>query len=119
MLAGIAALVAWAATRERPTGFLEIGVSSTGEVKLREHEPHNGHGSGSADFSVTPSLRVSFASPWLISLRRGTMLILIWPDSLPRSIFRQLWVHLRWGRAVPSDDGQESARTNSGKSTYR
>lgn len=98
MLAVLAGLVTWAITRRRPIGSFEIGVSPTGEIKLRQNEP--------PDSAAEPPLHVSFAAPWLISLRRGTMLIPVWPDSLPRSVFQQLWVHLRWGRAVPKKNDQ-------------
>ena len=74
---------------------------------LREHD--------ASDSSEAVAVEMTFASPWLISLRRGTMLVAIWPDSLPPSAYRQLWVHLRWGRAMPSDDRgrQPSNRANS------
>ncbi len=99
-LAGIAGLAAWLTTRARAGGPFEVGVSSLGEIRLRERDPALPEASGSAAASV------AFAAPWLISLRRGTMLLAIWPDSLPRSTYRRLWVHLRWGRAMPSDDRQ-------------
>ena len=31
-------------------------------------------------------------------------------DSLPQSTYRQLWVHLTWGRAMPIDDDRRAAR---------
>lgn len=97
-LAGVVAVVGGAAARARSAGSFEIGVSAMGTLELRERVP-------GAAVSAMP-LSVSFAAPWLISLRRGTMLIPIWPDCLPPSVFRQLWVHVRWGRAAPSDDEQ-------------
>jgi hypothetical protein len=68
-----------------------------------------------SDWSESVTVKMAFAAPWLISLRRGTMLVAIWPDSLPQSTYRQLWVHLRWGRAMPSDDRgtQPNNRANS------
>jgi hypothetical protein len=105
LLAGIAGLAAWAATRGRASGPFEVGVSSLGEIRLRERDP------AAADVSEAapvPPVHIVFASPWLISLRRGTMLIPIWPDSLPQSTYRRLWVHLRWGRAMPSDDDRRT-----------
>ena len=97
LVAGVAGLTAWAATRRRGGGPFEVGVSSLGEIRVRECDP------AVSDIPAAAAVRVVFASPWLISLRRGTMLIPIWPDSLPQSIYRQLWVHLRWGRAMPDD----------------
>ena len=97
-LAGVAAaLAAWVSSRRRTAGPFEIGVSSMGEIKLRERDRPDG------DALIAVPARVAFASPWLISLRRGTISVAIWPDSLPQSTYRQLWVHLRWGRAMPSD----------------
>ncbi len=97
------------AMRPRTGGSLEVGVSSLGEIKLRERDASNIDVSGPGS---VPTIHVAFASPWLISLRRGTMLIAIWPDSLPQSTYRQLWVHLRWGRAMPSDDDRRAAPNN-------
>ncbi len=113
-LAGVAAgLAAWVWSRLRTGGPFEIGVSSLGEIKLRERDPPD------ADASMAVPTRVAFASTWLISLRRGTMLVAIWPDSLPQSTFRQLWVHLRWGRAMPSDDARRATPTNRANSMDR
>jgi hypothetical protein len=106
LLAAVAALAAWAATRGRVGGGFEVGVSSLGEIKLRECDP------ALSDVSEATTVRVAFASPWLISLRRGTMLIPIWPDSLPQSTYRQLWVHLRWGRAMPSNSDRQTTPAN-------
>ncbi len=100
VLATVVGVVGWVVVRERAAGSFEIGVSAIGTVELRECAP-----TGGAAVSGMP-LSVSFAAPWLISLRRGTMLIPIWPDCLPPSVFRQLWVHVRWGRAGQSDDEQ-------------
>jgi hypothetical protein len=96
LLACAGGLGAWVAMRPRTSRHVEIAVSSLGKVMLRDRD--------ASDSSDSISVRVAFASPWLISLRRGTMLVTIWPDSLPQSTYRQLWVHLRWGRAMPSDD---------------
>jgi len=96
LLACAGGLGAWVAMRPRTSRHVEIAVSSLGEVMLRNRD--------ASDASDSISVRMAFASPWLISLRRGTMLVTIWPDSLPQSSYRQLWVHLRWGRAMPSDD---------------
>ena len=112
-LAGIAGLAVWLTTRVRTGGLFEVGISSLGEIKLRERSPALSEDSDSA------VVRVAFAAPWLISLRRGTMLVAIWPDSLPQSTYRQLWVHLRWGRAMPSDDDRQAAPTNRANSVDR
>ena len=87
---------AWVLGRKRSNKQYEVGVSSTGQVMLRERD--------AADPDPAENVQPAFASPWLISLRRGTMLVAIWPDSLPQSTYRRLWVYLRWGRAMPSDD---------------
>jgi len=112
LLAGVAGLTAWAATRRRGGGPFEVSVSSLGEIRVRECDP------AVSDIPAAAAVRVAFASPWLISLRRGTMLIPIWPDSLPQSIYRQLWVHLRWGRAMP-DDIRRNIPTNPANSMDR
>ncbi len=97
-LAIVAGVAVVAVLPDRTDRGLEIGVSSLGGVMVRSRDP--------ADADAAPShlARIVFAAPWLISLRSGTMLIPIWPDSLPLSTYRRLWVHHRWGRAIPSDD---------------
>ena len=106
LLAAIAVFVgAIASTRGRMRGRLEIGVSSSGEIRVREGEPVP---AGVSPALPTPRVQIAFASTWLISLRRGTMLIPVWPDSLPQSTYRRLWVHLRWGRQVPDDDDRRT-----------
>ena len=95
--------VAWLALARDGTALLEVGVSPFGEPQLRECQ--------GTPIGLEPKpVRVVFASAWLISFRCGTTLVAIWPDSLPRSTYRQLWVHLRWGRAVPSN-GEPAARS--------
>ncbi|MGZ9076055.1 MAG: hypothetical protein ACXW13_09795 [Burkholderiaceae bacterium] len=108
LLAAIAVFAAWASTRGRMPGPLEIGVSSLGEISVRQRDPAP---SGVAPVT-SPRVQIAFASTWLISLRRGTMLIPVWPDSLPQSTYRRLWVHLRWGRAMPDDDDQRTTARN-------
>ena len=90
-------LCTWVMATRRSTNQLEVGVSSTGQIRLRERD--------AADANPAENVQPAFASPWLISLRRGTMLVAIWPDSVPQSTYRQLWVHLRWGRTMPDDRG--------------
>jgi hypothetical protein len=89
-------LISWVLVKRRSNQQFEVGVSSTGQMKLRERD--------ATDPVPAENVQPAFASPWLISLRRGTMLVAIWPDSLPQSTYRQLWVYLRWGRAMPSDN---------------
>jgi hypothetical protein len=113
LLAGVAGLATWAATRRRPGGQFEVGLSSLGEIEVRACDP------AVSDVSAAAAVSVAFASPWLISLRCGTMLIPIWPDSLPQSTYRQLWVHLRWGRAMPIDDVRRTIPTNRANSMDR
>ena len=96
LLGGVGCLSAWLAMRPRKPRRIEVGVSSLGQVMLREGDDW--------EIGKSATVEMPFASAWLISLRRGTMLVAIWPDSLPPSAYRQLWVHLRWGRAMPSDD---------------
>ena len=103
-LALLAAVAVAVALRAQTEPQLEVGVASTGEIQLRESGADQTDQSGPSNVPI----RVVFAAPWLISMRRGTMLISIWPDSLPSSVFRQLWVHLRWGRAVPKGEDQPS-----------
>lgn len=103
VIAIVCAGVAWFAARERPDRRFEVAVAADSEVRLRECDAVE-----SADARSARSVTVSFAAPWLISLRSGTMLIPIWPDSLPPSVFRQLWVHLHWGRTGQSDNARRS-----------
>ncbi len=116
LLAAVAAIAAWASTRARIAAPLEIGVSSVGEIRVRERDSAP---STVAPASPAPPVHIAFASTWLISLRRGTMLIPIWPDSLPQSTYRQLWVHLRWGRVIPDDDDQRTTTTKRANSMDR
>lgn len=49
-----------------------------------------------ADSDPERHLQCLFASTWLITLRVGTDIVPVWPDSLPPDSYRRLWVHLRW-----------------------
>ncbi|MDQ3188825.1 MAG: hypothetical protein M3Q28_07985 [Pseudomonadota bacterium] len=103
ILAVLTGVFSWIASRRQPARPWEIGVSTKGEVELR--------GADSASQPVSQPARpfqLAFAAPWLISLRSGTMFIPVWPDSLPQSVYRRLWVHLRWKKAARSDDEQRS-----------
>gem|GEM_PF-1215605 len=106
ILAVLTGVFAWIASRRRPARPWEIGVSTKGEVELRGVEP--------ASQPARP-FQLAFAAPWLISLRSGTMFIPIWPDSLPQSVYRRLWVHLRWKKAGRSDDEQRSTSRGSAR----
>lgn len=110
ILAGIVGVTGLTAIRERPDKPLEVGVLQTGEIKIRECLQPKSEAPNRSLPSESMPLHVVFAATWLISLRCGTMFVPIWPDCLPPSIYRQLWVHLRWGRAVP--DGSRQTKTN-------
>lgn len=90
-------LVLW--PRER--GPWQVGIADDGSVLARRaHNPPE------------RSLQCVFVSRWLITLRVGTGLLAVWPDSLPPDAYRRLWVHLRWTHAKPpapvagADDGR-------------
>jgi hypothetical protein len=100
LLAIGAAIAAWWVSRPRAVGPAEIGVDDEGAVVLRRPQ-------GNAIDHVR--LHCSFAAPWLITLRRGTMLISVWPDSLPDAVYRRLWVHLRWAGAAAREGRRSDA----------
>jgi hypothetical protein len=77
------------AARSTATDPIEVGVDRSGALTVR----------GAADGISGPEHGVQcvFAAPWLITLKRDTMLIPIWPDSVPVNTYRRLWVHVRWG----------------------
>lgn len=85
LLAAVAGLLAGRRARGEP---IEIGVDESGHAVARLV----------ADAIESPEhrLRCVFATPWLITLGNGTMLIRVWPDSVPGNLFRRLWVHVRW-----------------------
>ena len=89
---GIAALLALLAgglaSRRASTGPIEVGVDRSGALTARRGTAPDG--------APEPGLRCVFAAPWLITLKRGTMCISIWPDSVPGNTYRRLWVHIRW-----------------------
>ena len=87
---------------------LEVGVAPNGEIKLRERRSSDAVAIDESEPAESMPIRVGFAAPWLISLRSGTMFVAIWPDCLPPPAYRQLWVHLHWGRAAPRDDDGNS-----------
>jgi hypothetical protein len=92
-----AAFFCWLAGRRRSTDSIEIAVDDDGAVCFRNAEKTR--------FDGDPKLvlECAFAAPWLITLRHGTMLLPVWPDSVPENVFRRLWVHLRWSRGTRSD----------------
>lgn len=109
MLAFFAAVAVCIAMRSPVCRHLEVGIASDGQLRIREREARDSEGA-----FPECSINVTFATPWLISVRHGTMLIPIWPDSLPNSVFRRVWVHLRWGRAVLSGENQQPSESRNG-----
>lgn len=106
LVAAVAGVLAWTSSRRITEQPLEIGVPATGEIEVRHAESSG---------ALAQPMEIVFAARWLISLRSGAMLVPIWPDSLPPSLYRRLWVHLRWKKAVRSDHVPGSAAT--GRST--
>jgi hypothetical protein len=96
LLALGAALCGWLTGRRRSVGAIEIGVDDDGAVRFREED-------GRSEGNQERLLECVFAAPWLITLRHGTMLLPVWPDSLSEAVFRRLWVHLRWSRGIRAD----------------
>jgi hypothetical protein len=97
LLAVGAAFACWLGGRRRRTETIEIAVDDGGAVCFRNTE------SPRSDEAQGRVLECAFAAPWLITLRHGTMLLPVWPDSMPEKAFRRLWVYLRWSRGVRSD----------------
>jgi hypothetical protein len=88
-LAGLlAATVGVLAVRARDARVHEVGVDQHGRLAVRRAEPCDG--------APEAGPRCAFASPWLITIKFGSICLPIWPDSLPASTFRRLWVHVRW-----------------------
>jgi hypothetical protein len=77
------------AARSTPAEPIEVGVDRLGALTVRGV-------TGCID-APEHGVQCVFAAPWLITLKCGTMLIAIWPDSVPGNAFRRLWVHVRWG----------------------
>lgn len=90
----LALLAGGLAARSTAAGTMEVGVDRFGALTVRRGTPD--------DNAVEQELRCVFAAPWLITLKRGTMLIPIWPDSVPGNTYRRLWVHIRWGSGRPA-----------------
>ncbi|MGB2818975.1 MAG: hypothetical protein WBC37_17320 [Burkholderiaceae bacterium] len=88
-VAVLALLAGAVAGRSRPPARLEVGVDRSGALAVRRADD--------AESVPEHGLQCVFAAPWLITLRRGTILIPIWPDSVPGNTYRRLWVHIRWG----------------------
>jgi hypothetical protein len=89
---GVAALLALLgsvlAGRAAPTGSpIEVAIDQSGVLAVRRV----------VDTGSEPGVQCVFHAPWLITLKRGTMLIPIWPDAVPGNTYRRLWVHVRWG----------------------
>jgi hypothetical protein len=104
-LAALALLLAVAAAwvwRARRAPSMDVAIDADGRLLVRS----------STGVDVGPSLaRCRFAAPWLISIRSGTMWVPIWPDSVPPSTFRRLWVHIRWSSGrVTSEPSADRSR---------
>lgn len=106
-LCAVAAVVAaacfWAASMGAVPVF-EIAVSQASELLLRRYPSCGSEGEDATWNDKGVPAPVIFAAPWLITLRSGTTLVPIWPDSLPPAVYRRLWVYLHWGRAAASED---------------
>lgn len=95
VLAIAAVIVGW----PRPRRRWEIAVTGDGTVVARRPQI----------IASVDRPDCVFASTWLITLRARCTLIAVWPDSLPRDVYRRLWVTLRWhmnrpdGAAAPGD----------------
>jgi hypothetical protein len=91
-VAALSAVVSWLAglLAGRPRAFraLDVGIDDAGFPVVRG-------AAGGAGFAEQ-RMRCVFAAQWLITLRRATMWVLIWPDSLSGNAFRRLWVQVRW-----------------------
>jgi hypothetical protein len=97
LLAVGAALAGWLGGRKRRGEAIEIAVDDDGAVCFRNAK------SSRLDGTQGRVLECAFAAPWLITLRHGTMLLPVWPDSMAERAFRRLWVYLRWSRGARSD----------------
>jgi hypothetical protein len=93
LAAFLVAAAAVTAARSRRPPAIEIGVDRSGCIVVRPQ-------AGSAESAGSP-VQCIFAAPWLITLRRGTMWVAIWPDSFPEGAFRRFWVHVRWRAGRP------------------
>ncbi len=82
------AVAAWRGDRDLAR---EICIGRDGVILLRDATIPGG---------PVVSLECVFRAPWLITLAHGTMLLSIWPDTLPSDEFRRLWVCVRWGRST-------------------
>jgi hypothetical protein len=94
--AALALLAGAVAGRPRPPAPLEVGVDRSGALAVRRADD--------AESVPEHGLQCVFAAPWLITLRRGTIWIPIWPDSVPGNSYRRLWVHIRWRSGRPPAD---------------
>lgn len=101
LLAIGAAIASWRVGRLGAVGPAEIGVDDEGTVVLRRPE---------SNLTDPVRLRCRFAAPWLITLRHGTILISVWPDSLPQAVYRRLWVHLRWMGSAAREERRAEAK---------
>lgn len=114
----VAAGCSWAASM-RAAPVFEIGVSQASEIVIRRGSGHESESVDATGAGESVPGQVIFAAPWLISLRSGSTLIPIWPDSLPPTLFRRLWVHLHWGRAAANKDDRNPTTQWSGDAMER
>ena len=80
------------AMRLRGSASIDVAVDGRGQVRAR-WPGVNG--------PVERGLQCVFAAPWLITLKCGTMWLPLWPDSVPGTTYRRLWVHIRWSSGRP------------------
>ena len=107
-LAGLFAACCFGAVWVRKTPQLEISVSPGSGLMLRRWHADESQLVATAE---TLPARLVFAAPWLISLRSGTRLIPVWPDCLPPTLYRRVWVHVHWGRVAAHEDDRRPIPT--------
>jgi len=86
--------------QRRSTGRTEVAIGQDGALLARPQTAE------SAD-----AARCIFAAPWLITLRRGGMLVAVWPDSLPPDAFRRLHACAGWAAAAEQVGSDNEERT--------
>jgi hypothetical protein len=98
LLAGAMGVVA---ARGRDPAVDEVGIDRHGRLAVRRIDRPGG--------SPEHAARCLFAAPWLITIKVGSIWVPIWPDSVPASTFRRLWVHVRWSSCrTGRPDGPEA-----------
>jgi hypothetical protein len=99
-LALLLTAVGAAMLRTRAARDVEVGIDADGRLIARGRQ---------VDLA---GVYCVFAAPWLITLKSGTMWIAVWPDSVPQTTFRRLWIHIRWsaGRVGARPSAAEGRR---------